>query len=218
MPRILLVDDEPVILLVLSRLLAAEGRELLKASSAAEARAIAETSGPIELALLDKNLSDGTGMQLARELRARQPDLEVILMTAYASVESAVEALELGAFDYLVKPIADFDQLERKVVLALERQQLRREERARLDRSEQRLEAVSQAAGEMAHDFNNLLTVILVNGEVLLARLGADERQAQRVRGILDAGGQSANLVRQLMRLAPSRPSTASAPSGSEPS
>lgn len=107
---------------------------------------------------------------------------------------------------YLSKPIFDFEELDAKIERACERARQRREQHdlaRRLCDSEQRLETLRQTAGVVCHDFNNLLTVILVNGEVLLARMGDDERRARQVRGILDAGGQSAELVRQLMRLAP---------------
>ena len=192
MSRILLVDDEPV-----------------SAPSAMQALARAEEPGGLEVAILDKNLPDKTGMQLARALRERHPDLELIFMTGYPSLDSAIEALQLGACDYVRKPILDFHALSEKVARASERVRLKREEREarlRLEQSERRLRELSETAGSVAHGFNNLLTVILVNGEVLLSRLGDDERRARHVRGILEAGGQSAELVRELTRAAPKLP------------
>ncbi|HCF59359.1 MAG TPA: hypothetical protein DFS52_15370 [Myxococcales bacterium] len=209
MSRILLVDDEPVILAVLEGLLAAEDRELVSAPSAMQALARAEEPGGLEVAILDKNLPDKTGMQLARALRERHPDLELIFMTGYPSLDSAIEALQLGACDYVRKPILDFHALSEKVARASERVRFKREEREarlRLEQSERRLRELSETAGSVAHGFNNLLTVILVNGEVLLSRLGDDERRARHVRGILEAGGQSAELVRELTRAAPKLP------------
>ncbi|MGI5865716.1 MAG: response regulator [Myxococcales bacterium] len=206
MPRILLVDDEPVILKVLEELLAGDGRELVSAPSAAQALARAEEPGGLEVAILDKNLPDRTGLQLARDLRERHPDLEVIFMTGYPSLDSAVEALQLGACDYVRKPILDFEELSEKVAQAIERVRLKREQRearARLEQSERQLRELSETTGSVAHAFNNLLTVILFNGEVLLSRLGDDERRARHVRGILAAGGRSAELVRELARAGP---------------
>ena len=69
MPTVLIADDEPVILRVLARFLEAPGRTVLTAASAAEALALARERGPIDVALLDKNLGDRSGLELARDLR-----------------------------------------------------------------------------------------------------------------------------------------------------
>src|SRR5512141_2590111 len=70
------------------------------------------------------------GMELVRKARAEQPEMEVIVLTAHGTVATAVEAMRLGAFDYLGKPLSGPDELRLVVARALERRRLR-EERAR---------------------------------------------------------------------------------------
>src|SRR5439155_23987577 len=104
MSSILIVDDEPVVLDVLKRLLEEEGREIALAGSPDEAMQIA-ARGPLDVALVDKNLQGASGLDLSRKLKGLQPELEVILITGYASLDTAIEAVQIGAFDYLTKPI-----------------------------------------------------------------------------------------------------------------
>jgi signal transduction histidine kinase len=133
MPSILIVDDEPVVLDVLKRLLEEEGREIALASSPEEAMRVA-AAGPLEVALVDKNLQAASGLDLSRKLKALQPELEIILITGYASLDTAIEAVQIGAFDYLTKPIDDYAALALKVHNAMEKSRLRRGQRELLDR------------------------------------------------------------------------------------
>src|SRR5438445_436617 len=103
MARILVVDDEPLILKVVGRQLARHGHEVVPAADGAEARARA-AEGRFEVALVDKNLPDTNGLEVIRELRARDPEVQPIVMTGYPSTESAIEAIQLGASAYLTKP------------------------------------------------------------------------------------------------------------------
>ena len=125
---VLIVDDEPVIREVLEKLLAQPGRALLAVASAAEALQAANAR-PYCAALIDKNLIGTSGLDLARELRRRHPDLEVILMSGYASLESALEAVQIGAFDYVRKPIDDYDSLSLRLQNAVEKSKMRRRQR-----------------------------------------------------------------------------------------
>ena len=129
MATILIVDDEPVILDVFRRFLEAEGRTLLLACSAREAVARAREPGDIDVALVDKNLGDGSGLDVARALRREKPDVEVILVTGYASLDTAIQAVQIGAFDYVTKPISDYEALNLKVERAAEKVAMKRHER-----------------------------------------------------------------------------------------
>jgi two-component system cell cycle sensor histidine kinase/response regulator CckA len=128
MSRLLVVDDEPVIRDVLRRLLERSGRIIEVAAGADDALALAR-SHTLDVALIDKNLIGASGLDLARQLKQLQPDLEVILLTGYASLESAIEAVQIGAFDYLQKPIDDYSTLEMKVRSAEEKAALQRGQR-----------------------------------------------------------------------------------------
>jgi PAS domain S-box-containing protein len=126
---ILIVDDEPVILDVFRRFLEAEGRTLLLAGSAREALARAEQPGELDVALVDKNLGDGSGLDVARALRKLKPDVEVILVTGYASLDTAIQAMQIGAFDYVTKPISDYEALNLKVENAADKVRMKRRQR-----------------------------------------------------------------------------------------
>jgi two-component system, cell cycle sensor histidine kinase and response regulator CckA len=97
--------------------------------SAEEALAAA-ADGSFCAALVDKNLIGASGLGLARTLRKLHPELEVILMSGYASIESALEAMQIGAFDYVTKPIEDYASLSMKLQNAVDKSLLVRQHRA----------------------------------------------------------------------------------------
>ena len=103
MARILIVDDEPRILLLLQNLLKANGYEVVSARDGANALDIVHQGG-IDVTITDLRMSPMDGMALFKEIKRVKPDMPVILLTAYATVETAVEAMKSGIFDYLTKP------------------------------------------------------------------------------------------------------------------
>ena len=133
MSRLLIVDGDPVVLQVLQRLLQHPGRQIATATSADEALDLAADLLP-EAALIDKNLAGESGMHLSRKLKLLQPEMEIIVTAGYASLETAIEAVRLGAFDYLTKPIEDYGQFAVRVQTAIDKSSLRRSQRALLER------------------------------------------------------------------------------------
>ena len=103
MARILIVDDEPRILLLLQNLLKANGYEVVSARDGASALDIVHQGG-IDVTITDLRMAPMDGMALFKEIKRVKPDMPVILLTAYATVETAVEAMKSGIFDYLTKP------------------------------------------------------------------------------------------------------------------
>ena len=101
--RILIVDDEPVLQDVLSTLLRREGFEVVQALTAADALRLAEEQ-EVDLVLLDLMLPDRPGMEVLKELKHRDPEIAVVVITAYSSVETAITAMREGAFHYIPKP------------------------------------------------------------------------------------------------------------------
>lgn len=101
--RVLIVDDEPRIRNSLTICLEGEGYDVAEASSAPDALAEVRRR-PFDLAFLDLRLGAASGLDLLPDLLEEQPGLKVIVITAYASIESAVEAMRRGATDYLPKP------------------------------------------------------------------------------------------------------------------
>ena len=116
-PSVLLVDDEPDLLTLLEMTLSRMDLATLTATNLAEARAHLAQNQP-DLCLTDMKLPDGNGLDLIAEIQQRCPSLPVAMMTAHGSVDSAMEALKLGAFDFVNKPVA-LDRLRDLVVQAL---------------------------------------------------------------------------------------------------
>jgi len=127
MEKILIVDDESFICENLERILGEEHYHTIAVQQGAAAlTTLAEQ--PVDLVFLDLKLPDISGLDVLRKIKESDPDLLVIVMTGYASVESAVEALKMGAYDYIKKPFKA-DVIKLIVRLALETQSLKREVR-----------------------------------------------------------------------------------------
>lgn len=135
--RILILDDEEFIRQNLQRILKDEGYAADAVATGDEARQLLN-SDDMDLVLLDLNLGQENGLDLLRELKEQQPELLVIVITGYATVESAVEALKLGAYDYIKKPFKA-DAIRLIVKLALETRSLRRSLRYRRRHDEEHL-------------------------------------------------------------------------------
>jgi DNA-binding NtrC family response regulator len=126
--RILVVDDEPGMLEVCrDTLLSIAGTHIETTSDARKGLELAR-SGEWDLLVLDIRMPGVDGVRILREARASHPDLAVIMMTAFPTVETAVEAMKLGASDYVTKPFIP-DDLLLKASRALERQRLVQENR-----------------------------------------------------------------------------------------
>jgi two-component system, NtrC family, response regulator AtoC len=126
--KILVVDDDPDTRDLLSEVLEGEGYQVVAASGAEEALA-AGKAAPFEVILSDIRLGpELNGLDVLRAFKSIQPDSEVILITAFGSMETAIEAVKAGAFDYLSKPFKIEDVLNR-VRRALESRNLVRENR-----------------------------------------------------------------------------------------
>ncbi len=126
--RILIVEDEKLIRWSLRQQLEKHGYRVSEAENGAEARK-SFTSESWDLVLLDIKLPDANGLDLLREISEGDPELPVIMMTAYSSVESVVNAMKRGAFDYITKPF-NLEEVVHTVQKALEVTTLRREVRA----------------------------------------------------------------------------------------
>ena len=116
-PTVLVVDDEPDILQLLEITLSRMQLSTRKASSIAEAKASLKAQTP-DLCLTDMKLPDGNGLTLIEHMQNDYPDVPVAMITAHGSVESAIEALKLGAFDFVTKPLA-LEKLRELVAHAL---------------------------------------------------------------------------------------------------
>src|SRR3990172_6662372 len=121
-PRVLVVDDEPIIADNLSLTLHGEGYDVETAANSVEAM-LRLQKHDFALAPVDLVLPDGDGLHLLRLLKGRDPSIEVIIMTGHSSIAKAVEATKQGAFYFVAKPF-DSDEMLMLVGKALERRRL----------------------------------------------------------------------------------------------
>ncbi len=190
--KVLIVDDEPVVREVLRTVLSRAGYATSEAATAAEGLALFADPA-VDLVLLDLMLPDRPGLSLLPELREKRPDVPVVVVTAYSSVESAIAAMKEGAFHYVPKPFRN-EEVVHLVAQALERRRLVAENlalKARLDSGTDFPEMVGRSA-PMEKVFQTIRqaaparSTILVTGESgtgkeLVAR--ALHRLSQRVSG-----------------------------------
>ncbi|NID15510.1 response regulator transcription factor [Luteibacter yeojuensis] len=111
---LLIVDDDATFARVLGRALTSRGFEVITSDNADDARALARRHQP-RYCVLDLKLGDENGLRLIPELQALVPDMRVLLLTGYASIATAVEAIKRGAHDYLAKPV-DADAVVRALL------------------------------------------------------------------------------------------------------
>lgn len=124
MANVLVVDDEEALRSFLAEALLDEGHQVQEAGDGEAAlRALAKQS--FEVVLTDLKMPRMGGMELLRRLRQDQPEVEVIVITAHGTVDNALEAMKLGAFDYLQKPLSSPTELRLLVARAAERYRLR---------------------------------------------------------------------------------------------
>lgn len=119
---ILVVDDEADQRKILAGYLKKKGYNVIEAISAEQGIELANKN-MVDLILTDFKMPDKTGLDLLKEVRAKNPEVAIVIMTAFGTIESAVEAMRAGAYDYITKPI-DFDELELLIQRLGERQQL----------------------------------------------------------------------------------------------
>ncbi len=169
-PRVLVVDDNEAFLDNLQELLGDAGYQVDIAMSCREAR---ERAGvDFDVALVDLRLPDGDGTVLARELKEKVPEAEVVLLTGFATLETAVAAVRAGACAYLMKPCAPnellltLEQAMRQVRLHAEKREL-----ARRAQVTEKLAAVGTMTAGLSHEIRNPLNAAALQLSVLERRV-----------------------------------------------
>ena len=166
-PKVLIVDDEPRMCDSLKVLLSSQGYETQIGHNGKEAMECLSKDS-FDLVLLDIVMPDMTGHQLMDYINNQDQETVVILMTGHASVDSAVESLRRGAYDYLTKPF-DFDQLLKRVGNALDQSRLKKEHElvsGKLELTEKRYQYLVNASPDIIYTLNADGTFTFVSGAV----------------------------------------------------
>jgi DNA-binding response OmpR family regulator len=184
---VLVVDDEPYIREVCGRALERAGHTVALAEDGESALREIERS-PLTAAVLDINLPDTDGLQLLREVKGRNPDAVVVLITGFATLETAMEAVRLGAYEYVRKPFGAAD-LVRIVGRGLESQRLK----GRNDELLRELQSANDeliAGQEQIRERMQVATADLTAFVELGRRLGETSDLQETLRSIIQAGLQ----------------------------
>jgi DNA-binding NtrC family response regulator len=160
--HILVVDDEPVARNLLRSILQMKEYANIDEADSGPAALEALEKKEYHIVLLDKNMPDMDGIEVLKLSKPKWPDTEFIMITAYGSMETAIEAMDLGAYSYVTKPFADVEIIAKRVAGALERVSIRQENVILLDRlrmvladlelAENELDRLRQAAGNQADE------------------------------------------------------------------
>jgi signal transduction histidine kinase len=129
-PKVLVVDDEESVVVTIKAILQLDGYDVATTTSGAEARTMVRQQ-EFDLVLTDLRLEDGDGLDVLRAVREYFPETVTIMLTGYASLESAIQALRVGAYDYLVKP-SEVEELRSTVARGVERRRLGLELKSRI--------------------------------------------------------------------------------------
>src|SRR5437868_1367051 len=169
MPNILIVDDEQSYRQLLSLVFETEGNKIRTAMNGRQALDLLQDE-PADVIISDVKMPDMDGIEMFRSVRETLPDIGVILMTAFASVETAREAFKLGADDFIQKPF-DVEELKLIVRKTIEKQALIDENRAfkRAQRERGSIKNIVGTSGKMNAIFQMIETVAEVQSTVLLS-------------------------------------------------
>jgi len=175
--NVLVVDDEESVLATMEAVLVREGYSVATAGSVAAAMTLAEARR-FDAAVLDLHLDDGEGLDILEALHRRQPECSVIILTGYASLESAVAAVQQGAYDYLLKP-CDLTNLKLTMERALERAHLARAARARAEELQERVDQATQELAAKAGELSRANEALREASEVRDQAVADLERMAR---------------------------------------
>ena len=197
--RILVVDDDHIVLMGLEGVLKHDGFNVSTALTAKEAMELLEAES-FDLLLTDLILQDDDGINILKKSKDINPDMVVIMITGFASVNSAIDAIQQGAFDYIIKPCEDQELLIR-VRRGLERRKLLKEIHEK-EIQEERLKAITQTAVTVNDQINTPLSVILASAEFLRGAVEQENFAAEESLSFIESEvSKIKNVVSELARI-----------------
>ncbi len=202
--KILIVDDDAHLRETLRDLLEMEGYKVFEASSGAEAmkRVVSDF---YHIILMDFNLTDKTGIEVIKDIRKLNTDSQILMMTAHASLDTAVKAIQESVYDFLIKPV-DFNYLRRAIKKAEEKLFLEQENKRLIDMLKHNNEELDRLNGmkskfmSMAsHDLSNSLMTLQISFEMLAATITPNEDQGKKMSFINTSISQISRLIGDLV-------------------
>jgi len=203
--KILVVDDDDNLRETLSELLEIEGYDVYQAASAKECMALV-TKDFFSVILMDYNLIDGTGLDVVQRIRSFNTESQIIMITAHASLNAVVKAIQESVYDFLIKPV-DFDYLKRTIKMALEKYYLERSNREllqQLKESNQNLSNLNNMKTKffsiVSHDLSNSMMAVKMSYDMFKKTISApDDNQKKKMQYMDESIGQIFLLVKDLV-------------------
>ena len=202
--KILIVDDDAHLRETLRDLLEMEGYKVFEAPSGADAMRLV-VSDFFHVILMDFNLTDKTGIEVIKDIRKLNTDSQILMMTAHASLDTAVKAIQESVYDFLIKPV-DFNHLRRSIKKAEEKLFLEQENRRLMDVMKQKNDELDRLNGmkskfmSMAsHDLSNALMTLQISFEMLASTITPNEEQGKKMVFINTSIAQISRLIGDLV-------------------
>lgn len=202
--RILVVDDDANLRESVRDNLELEGYEVVEAGTGADAMK-AVGAGFFDVILMDFNLPDATGIDVIRQIRKVNTESEILMLTAHASLDTALKAIRESVYDFLVKPV-DFEVLKRAIAKAVEKLRLIQDNRRLIEdlrRANEQLLYLSNMKSKFlsmaSHDLSNSLMTLQVSFEMLIGSLNPDADQKKRMLYISNGISQLSRLIEDLV-------------------
>ncbi len=202
--KILVVDDDNNLRETLADLLEIEGYKVYQAGTAAECLDICSNEF-FNVILMDYNLPDEKGLDLIREIRTFNQDTQIIMITAFASLNAIMEAMQESVYDFLIKPV-DFDYLKRTINRALDKyflEQSNKELLAELKTRNEDLDRLNNMKSKffsiVSHDLSNSLMTLKMSFDMLRKKLTPDEDQQKKLMFMDESISQIEHLIKDLV-------------------
>ncbi|MDD5655861.1 MAG: response regulator [Elusimicrobia bacterium] len=201
---ILIVDDDANMRESLCDNLEMAGYEVAQAASGAEAME-AVRRRVFDVIIMDYNLTDSTGIEVIKRIRTVNTESQILMLTAHASLDTAVKAIQESVTDFMSKPV-DFDRLKHSIAKALDKRRLEAENRRLLEDLRQKnlqLERLNQMKSKFlsmsSHDLSNSLMTLQVSYEMLSQTITPNADQKKRMDYISNGISQLARLIEDLV-------------------
>ena len=202
--KILIVDDDAHLRESVRDNLELEGYTVDEAGTGAEAMKAVVTNF-YDVILMDYNLPDSTGIDVIRQIRRVNTDSRILMLTAHASLDTALKAIQESVYDFLVKPV-EFDHLKRDIAKAIENLQLQQDNKRLLEdlrRANEQLLYLSNMKSKFlsmsSHDLSNSLMTLQVSFEMLQQNFKPDAEQKKRLTYITNSIEQLSRLIEDLV-------------------